>query len=123
MPDSFLGLEKSCSDSDPYDDFILVCTASKPPLVIPILEVVWLHNGTERQGVVTNINDNTYVINTLSFPKTFANDSGTYSCHAKLFIPDSSDIILIKNISVILRGKYNFISIALPFIYIYLFSS
>ena len=77
MPDSFLGLEKSCYDSDPYDNFILVCTATKPPLVIPILEVVWLHNCTERQGVVTNINDNTYVINTLSFPKTFANDSGT----------------------------------------------
>ena len=82
LPDSFPDLEKSCSDSDPYGDFSLVCTASKPNLVIPSLEVIWLHNGTERQGVVTYNNEGTYVINILSFPKTFANDSGTYSCHA-----------------------------------------
>ena len=105
MPDSFLGLETSCTDSDPYDNFTLVCIASKPALVIPILEVIWLHNGTEHQGVVTYNSEGTYVINTLSCPKTFVNDSGTYSCHAKLFIPDSSDISLIKNISVTLKRK------------------
>ena len=122
IPDSFPDLEKFCSDSDPYDDFILVCTASKPALVIPTLEVIWLHNGTERQGVVTNNSEGTYVINALSFPKIFANDSGTYSCHAKLLIPDSSDITLIKNISVILRCKCNFVNIALSFI-LYIYSS
>ena len=120
MADSFLGLEKSCSDSDPYGDFSLVCTASKPTLVIPTLEVIWLHNGTERQGVITYNNEDTYVINTLSFPKTFANDSGTYSCHAKLFIPDSSDIILIKNISVTYRCKCNLLILHYPS---YLYSS
>ena len=83
--------------------------------------MIWLHNGTECQGVVTYNNEGTYVINTLSFPKTFANDSGTYSCHAKLSIPDTSDITLIKNISVILRCKCNFINIALPFIYTYIY--
>ena len=108
MPDSFLGLEKSCSDSDPYDNFILACTASKPPLVIPTLEVIWLHNGTERQGIVIYNSEGTYTINTLSFTKTFANDSGTYSCHVKLSIPDSSDISLIKNITVTLRCKCSF---------------
>ena len=117
MLDSFLGLEKFCSESDTYDNFNLTCTASKPPLVIPTLEVIWLHNGTERQGVVTYNSEDTYVINTLSFPKTFENDSGIYSCHAKLSIPDSSDITLTKNISVILRCKCNFINIALLFIY------
>ena len=119
MPDSFLGLQKSCSDSDPYDNFTLVCTASKPALVIPTLEVIWLHNGTEHQGVVTYNSEGTYVINTLNFPKTFVNDSGTYSCLAKLFIPDSPDITLIKNINVILKCKWNFVNIALLFIYIY----
>ena len=108
VPDSFLGLETSCSDSDPYDNFILVCTASKPALVIPTLEVIWLHNGTERLSVVTYNSEGTYAINTLSFPKTFANDSGTYSCHAKLSIRGSSDIILIKNITVTLRCKCSF---------------
>ena len=98
-------LKTYCPD---LDNFTLVCTASKPALVIPNLEVIWLHNGTERQGVVTYNNVDTYVINTLSFPKTFANDSGTYSCHAKLSIPDSSDISLIKNITVTLRCKCSF---------------
>ena len=92
-----------------------MCTASKLALVIPILEVIWLHNGIERQGVVTNSSEGTYAINTLSFSKTFANDSGTYSCHARLSIPDSSDISLIKNITVTLRCKYSFLEIALPF--------
>ena len=85
-----------------------MCTASKPALVIPTLEVIWLHNGTERQGVVTYNNENTYAINTLSFLKTFTNDSGTYSCHAKLSIPESSDISLIKNITFTLRCKCSF---------------
>ena len=98
-------LKTYCSD---LDNFTLVCTASKPALVIPTLEVIWLHNGTVLQGVVTYNNEGTYVINTLSFPKTFANDSGTYSCNAKLSIPESSDISLIENITVTLRCKYSF---------------
>ena len=105
MPDSFLGLETSCSDSDPYDNFTLVCTASKPALVIPMLEVIWLHNGTVCQGVVTTQNDDTYVMNTLSFPTSFANDSGTYTCTAKLTIPESPNISLTENSTATLRCK------------------
>ena len=105
MPDSFLGLETSCPDSDPYDNFTLVCTASKPALVIPTLEVIWLHNGTAHQGVVTTQNDNTYVMNTLSFPKSIVNDSGTYTCIAKLTIPESPDISLSENSTITLRCK------------------
>ena len=104
-PDSYLGLETSCPASDPYDNFTLVCTASKPALVISALEVIWLHNGTERQGVVTNNSDGTYVINTLRFPISFANDSGTYSCHAKLSIPNSSVISVLKSITIILKSE------------------
>ena len=90
------------------DNFTLVCTASKPALVKPALEVIWLHNGTEHQGVVTYNSESTYVISTLSFPKTFTNNSGTYSCHAKLSIRDSSDINLITNITVTLSRKCRF---------------
>ena len=82
-----------------------MCTASKPALVVPALEVIWLHNATERQGVVTTQNDDTYVMNTLSFPTSFANDSGTYTCIAKLTIPESPDISLIENSTVTLRCK------------------
>ena len=82
-----------------------MCTASKPVLVITTLEVLWLHNGTVRQGVVTTQNDDTYVVNTLSFPTSFANDSGTYTCIAKLTIPESPEISLTENSTTILRCK------------------
>ena len=105
LPDSFLGLETYCLASDPYDNFTLVCTASKPALVIPALKVIWLHNGTEHQGVVTTQNDDTYVMNTLSFSRSFVNDSGTYTCIVKLTIPESPDISLTENSTVTLRRK------------------
>ena len=82
-----------------------MCTARKRALVIPTLEVIWLHNGTVYHGVVTYNSEGTYVVNTLSFLKTFTNNFGTYSCHAKLSIPDSSEISLLKNITVTLRCK------------------
>ena len=104
-PDSFLGLETTCPDSDPFDNFTLVCIASKPALVVPALEVIWLHNDTVRQGVVTTQNDDTYVMNTLSFPTSFANDSGIYTCIAKLTISESPDISLIEISTVILKCK------------------
>ena len=105
MPDSFLGLETSCSDSDPYDNFTLVCTASKPALVIPALDVMWLHNGTERQGVITTQYGDTFVTNTLNFTTSFANDSGTYTCIAKLTIQESPGISLTENSIATLRRK------------------
>ena len=103
MPDSFLGLETSCSDSDPYDNFTLVCTASKPALVMPVLEVIWLHNGTERQGVVTT--NNGIMINTLSVITSKTSDSGSYTCQATLVIPDSSNITTSETSSIIIKCK------------------
>ena len=103
-PDTFLGLETSCYDSAFYN-FTFVCTASKPALVIPALEVIWLHNGTVHQGVVTTQNNDTYIMNTLSFPTSVANDSGTYTCIAKLTIPESPEISLSENSTVTLRRK------------------
>ena len=102
-PNSFLGLETSCSDSAPYNNFSLVCTASKPAQVIPALEVIWLHNGTIRQGVVTTENDDTFVTNTLNFPKIFLNNSGIYTCYAKLTISESPDIRVTDNSTVTFR--------------------
>ena len=102
VPNSFLGLETSCTDSDPYDYFTLTCTASKLALVLPDLEVTWYHNGTVRNIVQ---NDNTYITNTINFPTSFANDSGTYTCVARLVIPDSPNIIQTANTTITLRCK------------------
>uniref|UniRef100_A0A1X7UP85 Uncharacterized protein n=1 Tax=Amphimedon queenslandica TaxID=400682 RepID=A0A1X7UP85_AMPQE len=93
-PDSFLGLETSCPDSDPYDNFTLTCTATKPTIVIPNLVIAWTHNGTIETGTVTTTGGNmtTTVTNTLSFTNSTAADSGTYRCTASITIPDSTDI-------------------------------
>ena len=102
VPNFILGLETSCTDSDPYDNFTLTCTASKPAIVLPDLEVIWYHNGTVRNTVQ---NGNTYITNTINFPTSFANDSGTYTCVARLVIPDSPNIIQTANTTITLRCK------------------
>ena len=95
-------METSCTDSDPYDNFTLTCTASKPALVLPDLEVIWYHNGTVRNAVQ---NGNTYITNTINFPTSFANDSGTYTCVARLVIPESPNIIQTANTTITLICK------------------
>ena len=105
MPETLFRLESFCPASFTYDNFTLVCTASKPALVIPVLEMIWLHNGTVRQGIITTQNDDTYATNTLSFPTSFVNDTGTYTCIAKINISESHDVILIENTTVTLRCK------------------
>ena len=108
-PDSFLGLETSCLDSDPYDDFILTCTATKPTIVIPDLVLTWTHNGTIETGtVVTTGTDTavTTVTNTLSFPTTMSSDTGTYRCVARIDIPDSTTIMTSEECTAVLRCKF-----------------
>ena len=107
-PDSFLGLETSCPDSDPYDDFTLTCTATKPTIVISDLLLTWMHNGTQINGtVVTTGNDTavTTVTNTLSFPTTTGFDTGTYRCVARIDIPDSTTIMTSEESTAVLRCK------------------
>ena len=107
-PDSFLGLETSCPDSDPYDDFTLTCTATKPTIVIPNLVLTWTHDSTMETGtVVTTGNDTTVttVTNTLSFPNTTASDSGTYRCVARIDIPDSTTIMTSEESTTVLKCK------------------
>ena len=112
-PDSFLGLETgtSCPNTSDYDDVTLTCTASKPLLVVPPLMVRWIRdttNGSQPQndtlGSVTVSNGGTFVTNTLTFPTSMANDSGTYVCYAALGIPDSDIIMISGSSNVTFRG-------------------
>ena len=108
FPDSFLGLETLCADSDPYDNFTLTCTATKPTIVIPNLVIAWTHNGTMETGTVTITGENTMtttVTNTLSFTNSTASDSGTYRCTASITIPDSTDITTSEESTVTIRSK------------------
>ena len=105
-PDSFLGLETSCPNSDPYDNFTLTCTATKPTIVLPELVLTWTHNGTIETGtVVTTGTDTavTTVTNTLNFSNTMASDTGTHRCVARINIPDSTTITTSEESTAVLR--------------------
>ena len=111
IPGSFLGLETNCSDADGYDNVTLTCTASKPSLVVPPLMVRWIRDTTDSRqpqndtlGSVTMNSDGTFVTNTLTFPTSMANDSGTYVCYAALGIPDSDIIMISGSSNVTFRG-------------------
>uniref|UniRef100_A0A1X7T273 Uncharacterized protein n=1 Tax=Amphimedon queenslandica TaxID=400682 RepID=A0A1X7T273_AMPQE len=108
-PDSFLGLETvvSCPDSDPYDNFTLTCTATKPTIVIPDLVIAWTHNSAMETGTVTTTEESmtTTVTNTLNFTNSTASDSGTYTCTASITIPDSTDITTSEESTVTVRPQ------------------
>ncbi|XP_019860105.1 PREDICTED: netrin receptor DCC-like, partial [Amphimedon queenslandica] len=107
-PDSFLGLETSCSDSYRYDNFTLTCTATKPTIVIPDLVIAWTLNGTIETGTVTTTREDTMtttVTNILNFTTSTASDSGTYRCTASITIPNSPDITTSEESTVTIRPQ------------------
>ncbi|XP_019851151.1 PREDICTED: protein sidekick-1-like [Amphimedon queenslandica] len=103
-PNSFLGLETSCPDSDPYDNFTLTCTATKPTIVIPNLVIAWIHNGTIETGTVTTTGGNmtTTVTNTLSYNTSRPSDSGTYKCTASI---NSATIMTSNETTVTIKSQ------------------
>ena len=107
-PDSFMGLETLCSDSLPYSKLILTCTAGKLQQVIPELEVIWQHNGTEisNNSYTSLLNDVTYKTNTLNFTNFVPEDSGNYTCIARIVIPESTTIQSSKEIIITIKGKH-----------------
>ena len=108
FPNQFLGLETSCDDSLAIYSFTLNCTASKPLIVLPELELYWLHNGTMRTSnsmiYNTTINGSLYLLNVLSFPSSTPEDTGMYTCMARIVIPDSDNITETDNSTVVIRG-------------------
>ena len=97
-----------CSSSDPYHNFSLDCTASKPATVLSDFILAWTHNNASiRSGIVTSstsktLDNITYTTNTLRLFDTYNNDSGVYTCRATLNLPDHP-ITLSK--SYTLKGK------------------
>ena len=107
-PESFMGLETSCSDSLPYSKLILTCTAGKLQQVIPELEVIWQHNGTEISNNIQTslLNDVTYKTNTLNFTNFVPEDSGNYTCITRIVIPESPTIQSSKENTITIKGKH-----------------
>ena len=117
---SVLRLETSCPASDPYDNFTLTCTASKPTIVLSDLVLVWTHNGTMRNGIVNTIttSDTTTVTNTLSYSTTYHNNSGTYSCNASLYLPNKV-IYNITEITATIKCKCTIIMFLQLIVFLY----
>ena len=70
--------------------------------------LTWTHNGTMETGtVVTTGTDTavTTVTNTLSFPNSTNSDSGTYSCFARIDIPNSTTIMTSEESTAVLKRK------------------
>ena len=101
----FTGVEAGCPYSEPYDNFTLVCSARKPALVIPQLEVTWLHNGTLQGGNVT-MGEGGLQTNTLHVSSASVSDSGTYQCIARISIPDSPEVNITKTSTVTIKREF-----------------
>ena len=97
-------LESTCPDSDPHDNFIMVCSARKPAVVIPQLMVQWLHNGSMRASDVSVSDNGTCVVNTLSVSETEVSDAGLYECVASIVIPDSPIVTTNASSTVTITG-------------------
>ena len=78
--------------------------ASKPEVVIPDLEVFWLHSGVERTDNSEITTNGTFVVNTLNFMTSTADDSGNYTCVARIPISNSTTIQISVTIIVVIRG-------------------
>ena len=98
-------LEAGCPDSEPHDNFTLVCTAMKPAVVLPHLAVIWLHNNTEREGSIMTEDGGAFKTNTLYVKGATANDSGSYECVARIMIPDSPEVNMTDFSEVTITGK------------------
>ena len=99
------GLEAGCPDADLHDNFTLVCTARKPVVVIPELEVFWLHNNTEIEGNVTAMDGGSFKTNTLYVRDAATNDSGSYECVARIRIPDSPEVNMTESSEITITGE------------------
>ena len=111
-PKSFEGVEMGCIDSDLFDNVTLICTGTKPPEVILELIVTWFHDGDLCNGDVHSLNGGATVINTLRLDSSIADDSGNYTCIAKVIIPESTEVNQSTSSEVIFRSELIFLCIS-----------
>ena len=105
IPDIFISLETTCLEFFSFSKFSLTCIASKTEIVIPELEVIWLHNEVKRTDNSKIITNGTHIVNTLNFTTATSSDTGNYTCISRIIIPESSNIQLSEESVIVVRGK------------------
>ena len=106
-PQVVTGVEAGCPDSDLYDNFVLVCSARKPALIIPQLEVTWLHGtGIVLEGNMSSLDGGTIMVNTLHISNASVSHSGTYKCIARISIPYSPEVTIMDSSTVTIKSKF-----------------
>ncbi len=94
-PQSFIG-----ADMEPYDTFSLSCLATKPPEVIPTIELLWYKDqvpvgNDSSDGIAiaeTTTNEGAQRSNQITISNANQDHSGSYSCLARLTIPESTTL-------------------------------
>ena len=93
-PLSYTGL-----DTEPYNDFSLNCTATKPAEVIPSILLTWFHNDTQLDASELGVSisedessNSAVTLSQLSFAADNSSDSGSFSCQASISIPESGTV-------------------------------
>ena len=103
-PKYFTGSEDRCGDANPYNHFVLKCTATKSLSIIPELHIEWLFNGVSYyQGVHTNYSSN-QSWSTLTVNSALSRDSGNYTCVATIEIQSSNTITVSSSSIVTIKG-------------------
>ena len=74
-------------------------------MVLPQLEVFWLHNNTKQEGNVMATNGGDFKSNTLNVEYAATNDSGSYQCVARIRIPDSPEVNITHSSEVSISGE------------------
>jgi len=106
-PDSFYG-----KDIEPFNAFSLVCTATKPAVVVPQIQLSWSRDGVPLDNSVAGLSVTQETINasvvssTLSLDPARVVDSAMYTCDASINVPDSDTISANNTANVVISGNH-----------------
>lgn len=106
----------SGKDIEPFNTASLTCTAMKPALVVPQLQISWTRNGMPLDNSIVGVSiseetlSSSVTSSTVQLGAARVIDSGTYTCEASLNIPDSDVVSTNDTASIVISGRPNSIS-------------
>lgn len=101
----------SGKDIEPFNTATLTCTATKPALVVPQLQLSWSRNSMPLDNSIMGVSISEENINSSATSSTIrldaarVVDSGTYTCEASISIPDSNVVSTNDTASIVISGN------------------